>query len=137
MKLRSTPARYEGKDFEVFPAIHAPHQTDRVCYYYNIQVYKRYAYLKFDYFFVPEEIQDNLAQLYRQYWEWWANEADAWKVIRPVRSVSLPSFHDYVSVLVAREHAQWWIDLFETAAPLLRDPWKEWAQEAMGEKTGW
>lgn len=121
--LRSTPLRFGQRDAPIFPRLHTRRLGDKIPDFYWIQVRKRVVYINADYFFVPKDMEGHLQKLYEQYVEWWISEKALARYLRP--HVFLSRFHDFVQVKVLREHAQWWIDLLEEAAPFLCDRYDE------------
>lgn len=118
--LRTTPTHFRGKDAELFPCLHARAQLTHAPSCYDVRVYRHRVRLTFDMYYVPERIGFHQAALYRQYVDWWFN---AHRKNRPKDGVGYSDcFRDFVAVTVLREHARWWIDLFDAAAPFIDHP---------------
>lgn len=120
--LRSTPKRMQSRDDEVFPALAQQREQQGTPHYYYLHTHGKRTFITIDAFFIPMEIEERLNQLYRQYLDWWVTPGNPAR--RCFRTLYLSNMHDYVNVCVLTEHAQWWIDLFNQAAPLTYNQWQ-------------
>jgi hypothetical protein len=79
-----------------------------------------FVHFNVDAFHVPPEIEEQLRQLYSQYLRWWLYDSDLRK---PRGWVTHSIFNDYAGILVHRDHAEWWIQLFNEAAVFTFNPY--------------
>lgn len=119
MELRSTPESMKSRDHKIFPRLAKSFKERKYPLYYYVRKKQKWTTITVDYFFVPHEIRRNLQRLYRQYIEWLISRPGTKK-----NSYYLCNFQDYAGIEVLTEHAPWWIELFESAAPLLVDSYR-------------
>lgn len=120
MTLRSTP-RNTSRDNALFPALAQTYQKIGTPYRFTVKLWRSYAFIVVDGFYIEEPLQENLAALHTQYVHWWGWTETPLRFPRP--GIIHQNFHDLVNLLVPRMHAQWWIDLLNETAPFLVDPW--------------
>jgi hypothetical protein len=112
-----------SRDAEVFPALAASRQRQRVPTYYYIVCHGQRVHIIVDAFFVEPELEKRLSDLYHAYVKWWLAKGNPAR--RCVRGgLVITRFHDYVGLWVLREHAEWWIELFNQAAVFTYNPWQ-------------
>jgi len=115
-------------DHKLFPALHESWLRRRVPTYYYISYARKYwVCLDVEGFYVPHDVAERLAGLYHAYADWWFAKENPLRKKAP--GLGLPDFHGDAMIIVLREHAPWWIELFNQAAPLLADhyidrPWQ-------------
>src|SRR5262245_956223 len=115
--LRTTPVRLRDRDSEVFPALEASRSRQGVPDSYCLRVRKHVVWMEFYGFSLPPEIEANIRALYSDYVTWW--DAQDTTIRRRAAGVSLGPHRPLRSVAVLREHAPWWIALFNQAAVFL------------------
>jgi hypothetical protein len=121
MRLRTTPNRLGLRDVELFPALERTRQ--RCGYPYTFAIILRHERVHFnvDGFFVELELAKRLTQLYKEYINWWLYDL----TLREPRDwVTHSIFNGNAGIVVHRDHAQWWIDLFNEAAVFTFSPWR-------------
>lgn len=107
----------------MFPALAEARELRGVPDYYYVRKTRNRVYITLDAFFVEEAVRQRLEELYTAYVRWWGQEARARRQRFPRGGVWLCHFNDWTGICVLPEHAEWWIELFNQAAPLTYDPW--------------
>ena len=123
MVVRTTPKRFQSRDAELFPALDRARRLYGSPDYYSVRGGCSRVFIEIDAFFVAPEIQNRLSGFYQDYARWWFNKSNPARHRAP-GSLLIPTFHDYVGIFVLREHAEWWIELFNQAAVFTYDPWR-------------
>ena len=111
------------RDALMFPALDAARQARRAPVLYYITRRPHVTEITVDGFFVPDDVASRLDGLYRDYVAWWKTAPERrWF---PGGGIGLSDFdeQDLVHLVVLREHAEWWIKLFNDAAPLTYNRW--------------
>src|SRR5712692_6745367 len=103
-------------DAVTFPALDAARRARRTPLLYHVAHRRHTTEITVDGFFVADDMASRLGGLYRDYVKWWLTAPERrWF---PRGGLGLPDFDDFVHLVVLREHGEWWIKLFNEAAPL-------------------
>jgi hypothetical protein len=131
-RLRSTPRGRWGHDAAVFPEAHAAYLRQRAPRVYSLKVFPRRVRITHDFFVLPPEMAERLRALYAQYVHWWATEH---RRDFPRGGLGYGGFRDSCAVVVLREHAPWWIQLFREAARFCINPFETDLRGALAART--
>jgi hypothetical protein len=116
MNLRSTPKHWRSIDHEMFPRLAERQAATKFPHLFYVRVGPSRVTVTADAFFVPPELAQRIYWTYQWYIDWWfAKENPARK--RAPKWLAWGSIKDYVSLVVLREHAEWWIRLLDGCAP--------------------
>ena len=107
----------------LFPALDTARQIRRVPLIYQALPRRYVTEIIIDGFFIPATIADRLSSLYAQYVEWWRLPTTPERRWFPKHGVGLSLFEDFVHLVVIREHADWWVNILNEAAPLTYNRW--------------
>ncbi|MGH6692952.1 MAG: hypothetical protein ACREF4_19975 [Gammaproteobacteria bacterium] len=111
------------RDAAMFPALDAARRERRTPLMYRVTYKRHVTEITVDGFFVPDDVAARLDGLYRDYVDWWlTTPARRWF---PRAGVGVSDFvnQDFVHLVVLREHTDWWVMLFNDAAPLTYNRW--------------
>ena len=111
------------RDAETFPGLDAARRACRTPLFYHLTRRPHVIEITVDGFFVPDDVASRLGDLYRDYVAWWRT-TPLWRWF-PRHGVALSDFEnqDFIHLVALREHADWWVTLFNEAGPLTYNRW--------------
>ena len=121
MRIRTTPDRLGLRDVELFPVLEQARQRCGFPDIFAITMNDGCVLFNVDGFFVERELAERLTELYAQYLGWWLHDLTLRK---PRGWVPYSTFYGCAGIVVHRDHAQWWIDLFNEAAVFTYNPYQ-------------